>query len=134
MVTRSEKSKLLSESDSDSDAGPPGRQSSHSRSTSAEHSSSRAAPADTTPTDMSDAPVPVDSQLMESITEGFGDASLQTPEKLGAPQATLNPLDENEIEPAAISREEECVNIQSRLPFVPRRQFSLEGVTEDERK
>eukprot|EP00961_Rhodomonas_salina_P297693 3937419-Rhodomonas_salina.2 len=72
------------------------------------------------------------TESMNSIAEVMGEASLISPESRAAAITAANPGDAQleGKEEAAKSRAEEIESIQSRLPFVPRRPFSLEGVTD----
>eukprot|EP00961_Rhodomonas_salina_P127971 1724772-Rhodomonas_salina.1 len=67
---------------------------------------------------------------MESISEGLGDASLSTPVQSAAAMTASNPIEETDKSALDKSKAEERADIQSRLPFVPRRPFSLEGVSD----
>eukprot|EP00961_Rhodomonas_salina_P009779 131806-Rhodomonas_salina.1 len=67
------------------------------------------------------------AKSMDSIAEGMGDASLVTPDGRARSKAALNPIEDAEKDGEGGSRSAERESIQSRLPFVPRRPFSLDG-------
>eukprot|EP00961_Rhodomonas_salina_P192774 2601486-Rhodomonas_salina.1 len=126
MAARKEKLRLLEESESDSDSG---RRSSCSRGSSMDRSTTKSTPQSKDKMDKES------TESMNTIAEVMGEASLISPESQAAAKTAANPVDTQpeEKEEAAKSRAEEIESIQSRLPFVPRHPFSLEGVTDSER-
>eukprot|EP00961_Rhodomonas_salina_P116138 1563405-Rhodomonas_salina.1 len=72
------------------------------------------------------------TKSLDSIAEGMGDASLVTSDWRAQSKAALNPNEEADKDVEERSRSAERESIQSRLPFVPRRPFSLDGVSDSE--
>eukprot|EP00961_Rhodomonas_salina_P258821 3497298-Rhodomonas_salina.1 len=129
MVTRKEKQRLIAELDSDSEASASGRPGTRSRAT-VEDSTGEVVEEERDT--KSDTASEISAQ-MESIAEGMGDATLRTPESHAASQGMANPNNEEEKEADAKERLTELGLLQSRLPFVPQRPLSLDGVTDEEK-
>eukprot|EP00961_Rhodomonas_salina_P185125 2499863-Rhodomonas_salina.1 len=70
---------------------------------------------------------------LDSIAEGMGGASLATPTALTSSATASNPDFAVDKDSDGKGREEELIGIQSRLPFVPCRPFSLDGVSDKEK-
>eukprot|EP00961_Rhodomonas_salina_P262851 3551974-Rhodomonas_salina.1 len=125
MVSKKDKAKALEESDSESDA--PRR--STRRGSSVERSEALHGETEVTAS-VSDTV----EQHMERIEESMSDASLRTPGGAKGPAAADNPEPEESREGEAEGRKAEIELLQSRLPFVPKQPFCLDGLSEEERK
>eukprot|EP00961_Rhodomonas_salina_P054137 726855-Rhodomonas_salina.1 len=71
---------------------------------------------------------------MDMIEESMGDALLLTPEGTKEGTATANPQSTAERSAEGNSRAEEIAKIQARLPFVPKRPFCIDGLSEDDKR
>eukprot|EP00961_Rhodomonas_salina_P269738 3644199-Rhodomonas_salina.1 len=70
---------------------------------------------------------------MDKIEEGMSDASLRTPDGAKLAQGAANPLPGSDKDSESGARMDERAQIQSRLPFVPRRPFCLDAVSDEEK-
>eukprot|EP00961_Rhodomonas_salina_P132873 1788767-Rhodomonas_salina.1 len=126
MSVRKDRLKALEESDSESESS---HRSSRSLGTSLKRNATKATSVDKeTPSKQQET-----ATAMESISEGLGEASLSTLIQSAAAMAATNPNEETNRRAHDKSKTEELANIQSRLPFVQRRPFSLEGVSDSDK-